>query len=82
MYMEGTKETLYHPGMRPRSPRITPNERFAEVKPELAKIEKLPNAKPSGFGSDQLPEHHLAEASTTSGWDRRRESQTESRWLR
>ena len=43
MYMEGTKETLYHPGMRPRSPRITPNERFTEVKPELAKIEKLPS---------------------------------------
>ena len=28
--------------MRPRSPQITPNERFNEVKPELAKIEKLP----------------------------------------
>ncbi len=43
MYMEGTKNTLYHSGMRPTSPRITPNARFAEVKPELKKIDRLPS---------------------------------------
>jgi predicted dehydrogenase len=42
MYMEGTKETLYHAGMRPESPQIKPNERFMELKSELAGIEKLP----------------------------------------
>jgi predicted dehydrogenase len=43
MYMEGTKETLYHAGMRPNSPQITPDARFMEVKPELAKINRLPS---------------------------------------
>ena len=42
MYMEGTKETLYHSGMRPNSPMITPGERFMEMKSELVKIPKLP----------------------------------------
>lgn len=42
MYMEGTKETLYHAGMRPESPMITPEARFMEKKGELRKIEKLP----------------------------------------
>jgi len=44
MYMEGTKETLYHSGMRPTSPMITPGARFMEIKGELNKIEKLPEA--------------------------------------
>ena len=43
MYMEGTKETLYHKGMRPTSPQLTPNDRFMEKKGELAKIERLPS---------------------------------------
>ena len=43
MYMEGTKETLFHGGMRPNSPQLTPNERFNAAKPELAKIERLPS---------------------------------------
>jgi predicted dehydrogenase len=42
MYMEGTKETLYHSEMRPVSPMITPAERFMEIKGELRKIERLP----------------------------------------
>jgi hypothetical protein len=42
MYMEGTKETLYHAGMRPESPMITPEARFTEIKGELRKIDKLP----------------------------------------
>jgi hypothetical protein len=42
MYMEGTKETLYHGRMRPYSPRISPHERFAEIKPKLDEIERLP----------------------------------------
>ncbi len=44
MYMEGTKDTLFHSGMRPNSPQFTPNARFMEMKPELAKIERLPKA--------------------------------------
>ncbi|MGK0189365.1 MAG: putative dehydrogenase [Verrucomicrobiales bacterium] len=43
MYMEGTKETLYHAGMRPTSPQLTPNARHTEKKSELAKIERLPH---------------------------------------
>ncbi len=43
MYMEGTKETIYHAGMRPNSPMLTPGERFMEMKGSLAKIEKLPS---------------------------------------
>jgi hypothetical protein len=43
MYMEGTKETLFHAGMRPNSPQLTPNERFNAAKPALAKIKRLPS---------------------------------------
>ncbi|MEM7386764.1 MAG: Gfo/Idh/MocA family oxidoreductase, partial [Verrucomicrobiota bacterium] len=43
MYMEGTKETLFHEGMRPTSPRVTPNERFSEMKSQLAGIERMPS---------------------------------------
>lgn len=42
MYMEGTKETLFHEGMRPNSPMLTPSSRFQAMKPELAKIDRLP----------------------------------------
>ena len=45
MYMEGSKETLYHGGMRPNSPQITPNARYTEMKPDLAKIERIPSSK-------------------------------------
>jgi hypothetical protein len=34
MYMDGTRETLYHAGMRPESPMITPDARFMEIKGE------------------------------------------------
>ena len=44
MYMEGSKETLYHSGMRPTSPQILPNARYMEMKGELKKIDKLPSA--------------------------------------
>ena len=30
MYMEGSKNTLFHAGMRPNSVQLTPNERFTE----------------------------------------------------
>ena len=38
MYMEGTKETLFHAGMRPESPMLTPAARFMEVKDDLRRI--------------------------------------------
>ena len=43
MYMEGSKETLFHSGMRPTSPQILPNSRFMEIKGQLKDIPKLPN---------------------------------------
>lgn len=43
MYMEGSRETLYHAGMRPDSPMITPAEHFMEIKEELSKIDRLPS---------------------------------------
>lgn len=43
MYMEGTKETLFHAGMRPNSPMLTPSARFMEMKGELRNIDKLPS---------------------------------------
>lgn len=42
MYMEGSKETLYHAGMRPTDPMLTPGDRFAARKSELDQIERLP----------------------------------------
>jgi predicted dehydrogenase len=42
MYMEGSKETLFHAGMRPESPMITPAARFMEIKSELRRIPKRP----------------------------------------
>jgi predicted dehydrogenase len=42
MYMEGTKETLFHAGMRPESPMVTPAAHFMEVKGELRKIPRRP----------------------------------------
>jgi predicted dehydrogenase len=44
MYMEGTKETIYHGDMRPVSPQLTPNARFMEMKSTVLKdIKKLPD---------------------------------------
>ena len=40
--MEGTRETLYHAGMRPESPMITPAEHFMEIKGELREIDRMP----------------------------------------
>jgi predicted dehydrogenase len=46
MYMEGSKNTLMHPGMRPASPRIIPNSKFEELKPTLKEIPRLPDGGP------------------------------------
>lgn len=43
MYMEGSKETLYHEGMRPTKPVITPGPRMNDLKSKLDGIEKLPS---------------------------------------
>ncbi len=43
MYMEGTKETLFHEGMRPNSPMLTPRSRFDEMKKDLREIDRLPS---------------------------------------
>jgi predicted dehydrogenase len=45
MYMEGTKDTLFHAGMRPNSPQILPDSRYMEIKGELRKIPKLPSLR-------------------------------------
>jgi len=42
MYMEGTKETLFHAGMRPESPMLTPDARFMEMKAALREIPRRP----------------------------------------
>ncbi len=42
MYMEGSKETLYHAGMRPNQPILTPSGRFKAMKPELDRMDRLP----------------------------------------
>lgn len=47
MYMEGTRETLYHGDMRPTSPELTPSAHFAEMKAELKKIDRT---EPLGKG--------------------------------
>ena len=43
LYMEGSKDTLYHAGMRPNSPQFTPNARFNEMKETLKDIPRIPN---------------------------------------
>ena len=48
IYMEGTKETLFHEGMRPTSPKLTPNDRFNDQKPTLKEIERLPQVGKGG----------------------------------
>jgi predicted dehydrogenase len=50
MYMEGTKETLYHGGMRPNSPQLTPSDRYKEMRGDLGKIEKLPKIEGGPIG--------------------------------
>jgi predicted dehydrogenase len=47
MYMEGTKETLFHAGMRPESPLLTPDARFMEMK---AGLREIPRRPPVGGG--------------------------------
>lgn len=42
MYMEGSKNTLYHADMRPVSPEITPKAKYLEMRPKLAKIDRTP----------------------------------------
>ncbi len=48
MYMEGTKETLFHKGMRPNAPRLTPDARFNDQKPVLKEIDRLPHVGKGG----------------------------------
>ncbi|MBK8979051.1 MAG: Gfo/Idh/MocA family oxidoreductase [Planctomycetes bacterium] len=43
LFMIGDQETLYHPGMRPDEPTIVPASRFAALKDDLDRIEKLPS---------------------------------------
>lgn len=43
MYMVGAKNTLFHEGMRPTTPVLTPSARHADLKSRLDKIEKLPS---------------------------------------
>lgn len=50
MYMEGTKETLYHAGMRPNSPQLTPTDRYKEMRNELGKIERMPKIEGGPIG--------------------------------
>jgi predicted dehydrogenase len=42
MYMEGTRDTLFHAGMRPESPMLTPEARFMEMKGALHDIPRRP----------------------------------------
>jgi len=50
MYMEGSKETLFHEGMRPTSPQLLPRSRFVELKETLKAIPRMPkiNGGPMG----------------------------------
>ncbi|MEM7698310.1 MAG: Gfo/Idh/MocA family oxidoreductase [Verrucomicrobiota bacterium] len=48
MYMEGSKETLFHEGMRPTAPRLTPDDRFNAAKPTLKEVERLPHVGKGG----------------------------------
>jgi len=50
LFMIGDKETLYHPGMRPNKPVITPDSRFEALREDLEKIARLP---PVGNGPIQ-----------------------------
>lgn len=50
MYMEGSKETLFHSGMRPTSPQILPTSRYMEIKGKLKNIPKLPSIKGGPIG--------------------------------
>lgn len=43
MYMEGSKETLYHSGMRPNSPMIIPADRYSELRGTLRDIPTGPS---------------------------------------
>jgi len=45
MYMEGSENTLYHAGMRPNSPKITPLDKFKELRPMMSKMDRLPSVK-------------------------------------
>lgn len=42
MYMEDSKETLYQAGMRPNQPILTLSGRFKALKPELDRMDRLP----------------------------------------
>ncbi|MEM8953302.1 MAG: Gfo/Idh/MocA family oxidoreductase [Verrucomicrobiota bacterium] len=48
MYMEGSKETLYHADMRPTSPRLTPDDRFNDLKAALNEIDRMENQGKGG----------------------------------
>lgn len=48
MYMEGTKDTLFHADMRPTSPRLTPGDRFNDMKSVLKEIPRMENQGKGG----------------------------------
>lgn len=45
MVMYGSKDTLFHYGMRPESPRLLPQSHMAEMKSTLREIPRLPRTK-------------------------------------
>ncbi len=45
MVMYGSKDTLFHYGMRPGSPQLLPQSHMAEKKSELFKIPRMPSTK-------------------------------------
>jgi hypothetical protein len=45
MAMIGSKETIYHNGMRPDSPQLLPATRMTELKTKLNELKKYPSVK-------------------------------------
>ena len=45
MVMYGAKNTLFHYGMRPTSPRLLPDSRMEEMKPALREIPRMPSTR-------------------------------------
>ncbi len=45
MAMIGSQETVFHPGMRPDSPRLLPDSRMKEMKSKLDELKKYPSVK-------------------------------------
>lgn len=45
MAMIGSKETIYHSGMRPDSPKLLPDSRMLELKSKLSELKKYPSVR-------------------------------------